>query len=139
MANTNTTISIGWKIEDAAGGLKQVTMSAEDLRRIMRMNVVESEKLSSKFINLAAVCTSMDSLSSTFDSLKTVLDGLAGAQELATYLELKSSLQSLIPVMNDMLVQQNGLSSTGEQVAFPKTVASHILSGLWAGLSAVRR
>jgi hypothetical protein len=31
---------------------------------------------------------------------------LAGAQELATYLEQKESLERLIPVMNDMLAQQ---------------------------------
>ncbi|MDE6424277.1 MAG: hypothetical protein K2K95_12785 [Muribaculaceae bacterium] len=74
MANNNTTISIAWKVEDADGGLKRITMSAEDLGKIMQMNAIEAEKMSSKFINLAAVCTSVDSLSSTFDSLKSVVD-----------------------------------------------------------------
>ena len=52
MANNNTTISIAWKVEDADGGLKRITMSAEDLHKIMQMNAVEAEKMSSKFINL---------------------------------------------------------------------------------------
>lgn len=39
----------------------------------------------------------------------------AGAQELATYLEKTSSLKKLIPIMNNMLVQQYGYNASGEQ------------------------
>ncbi|MDE5976678.1 MAG: hypothetical protein K2G69_09030, partial [Muribaculaceae bacterium] len=167
MAN-NTTISIGWKIEDAGGGFRTVTMSAEDLRRVLRATAEETERVQRNFLNFAAVCTSIDSVSNTISSLKSVVDDLAGAydvqieaetrleqvmrntmdatdeqiqsikdfcsaqqqigvvgdevqlagaQELATYLELSGSLKRLIPVMNDMLVQQYGLSASGEQAA----------------------
>ena len=37
---------------------------------------------------------------------------LAGAQELATYLSKRQSLEQLIPVMNDMLAQQYGLNAS---------------------------
>ena len=40
---------------------------------------------------------------------------LAGAQQLSTYLHLSSSLQTLIPAMNDLAVQQYGLNVSEEQ------------------------
>ena len=40
---------------------------------------------------------------------------LAGAQQLATYLKTSSSLETLIPVMNDLAVQQYGYNVTAEQ------------------------
>ena len=46
---------------------------------------------------------------------------LAGAQELATYLSEKQSLEELIPVMKDMLAQQYGLNATQENAEFAKT------------------
>lgn len=42
---------------------------------------------------------------------------LAGAQKLATFVQEKQSLEALIPVMNDLLVQQNGMTSTQENAA----------------------
>lgn len=40
---------------------------------------------------------------------------LAGAQQLSTYLHLSSSLHTLLPVMNDLAVQQYGLNVSEEQ------------------------
>ena len=40
---------------------------------------------------------------------------LAGAQQLSTYLKQSSSLETLIPVMNDLAVQQYGYNVTAEQ------------------------
>lgn len=185
MANI-ATLSVGWKFEDAGDGFKKITMSAGDLRKIMQANVEEADKLSKKVINFAAICTSVDSLSNTFNSLKSVVSDLtaaydvqavaesrlkevmrntmeareediqsikdfcsaqqqigvvgdevqlAGAQELATYLEFKSSLKALIPVMNDMLVQQNGLVSSGENAAQIATMLGKVMEGQTGALS----
>ena len=40
---------------------------------------------------------------------------LAGAQQLSTYLHLSSSLQTLLPVMNDLAVQQYGFNVSADQ------------------------
>lgn len=40
---------------------------------------------------------------------------IAGAQQLSTYLRLTSSLQTLLPVMNDLAVQQYGLNVSEDQ------------------------
>ena len=60
---------------------------------------------------------------------------LAGAQELATYLEKKESLQSLIPVMNDMLAQQYGLNATQENAAQIATMLGKVMEGQTGALS----
>lgn len=183
---SNSTISIGFKIEDAEGGFKKLTLSGENLRKIMKSNVVEAEKLNKKFINFAAVATSVDQIKGMIGSLasavKTLTSAyavqeeaerkleqvmrntmnardediqsikefcsaqqqigvigdevqLAGAQEMATYLELKGSLKSMIPVMNDMLAQQYGLNATSENAAQIATMLGKVLQGQTGALS----
>ncbi len=60
---------------------------------------------------------------------------LAGAQELATYLEKKSSLEKLIPVMNDMIAQQYGLNATSEAAANIATMLGKVMDGQTGALS----
>jgi len=60
---------------------------------------------------------------------------LAGAQELATYLEKKSSLEKLIPVMNDMVAQQYGLNATQESAANIATMLGKVMDGQTGALS----
>ena len=52
---------------------------------------------------------------------------LAGAQELATYLSQKQSLEKLIPVMNDMLAQQYGLNATQENASQIATMLGKVM------------
>ena len=60
---------------------------------------------------------------------------LAGAQELATYLEKKSSLEKLIPVMNDMVAQQYGLNATSEAATNIATMLGKVMDGQVGALS----
>lgn len=60
---------------------------------------------------------------------------LAGAQELATYLELKSSLETLIPVMNDMVAQQYGIGASAESTAQIATMLGKVMNGQVNALS----
>ena len=60
---------------------------------------------------------------------------LSGAQELATYLEKKSSLEKLIPVMNDMLAQQYGLEASQESAAQIATMLGKVMDGQVGALS----
>lgn len=60
---------------------------------------------------------------------------LAGAQELATYLEYADSLRTLIPVLNNMAVQQYGYNVTAEQTATIATMLGKVMSGQVSGLS----
>ena len=60
---------------------------------------------------------------------------LTGAQELATYLELSSSLETLIPVMNDMAAQQIGIGASGESVAQIASMLGKVMNGQVEALS----
>lgn len=60
---------------------------------------------------------------------------LAGAQELATYLELEGSLKTLIPVMNDMAAQQIGIGASGESVAQIASMLGKVMEGQTEALS----
>lgn len=60
---------------------------------------------------------------------------LSGAQELATYLEKKSSLEKLIPVMNDMIAQQYGLNATSESATNIATMLGKVMNGQVNALS----
>ena len=54
---------------------------------------------------------------------------LAGAQQLSTYLHLSSSLQTLLPVMNDLAVQQYGLNVSEEQAASVAKLFGKVMNG----------
>ncbi|MCM1029795.1 MAG: hypothetical protein NC342_09170, partial [Pseudoflavonifractor sp.] len=60
---------------------------------------------------------------------------LQGAQELSTYLSLTSSLETLIPVMNDMIAQQYGLSASGENAVNIATMLGKVMNGQTGALS----
>lgn len=60
---------------------------------------------------------------------------ISGAQELATYLEKKSSLERLIPVMNDMLAQQYGLNASQENAAQIGSMLGKVMEGQTGALS----
>ena len=60
---------------------------------------------------------------------------LAGAQELATYVTMTSTLETLIPAMNDMVAQQYGLSASAENAASIATMMGKVLSGQTSALS----
>ena len=60
---------------------------------------------------------------------------LAGAQELATYLGLTDSLQTLIPVMNDMIAQQYGFNASAESATNIATMMGKVMNGQVGALS----
>ena len=59
----------------------------------------------------------------------------AGAVELATYLWLSDSLETLIPVMNDMLAQQYGMAASSENAANIATMLGKVMNGQTGALS----
>lgn len=60
---------------------------------------------------------------------------MQGAQELATYLETTDALKKLIPVMNNMAVQQYGLEVSGESAMQIATMLGKVMNGQTKALS----
>lgn len=61
---------------------------------------------------------------------------LAGAQQIATFITQKSSLEALIPAMNNLLAQQKGLSATGQDAV---NIGNLIGKAMQGQTSALRR
>lgn len=59
----------------------------------------------------------------------------AAAQELATYTSKTKALETLIPVMNDMIAQQYGVNATQEQAVTVATAVGKTLDGQVGSLS----
>lgn len=60
---------------------------------------------------------------------------LAGAQELSTYLSQKETLETLIPVLNDMNAQQYGLNATQESSVQIASMLGKVMEGQTSALS----
>ena len=60
---------------------------------------------------------------------------ISAAQELATYLEFSDSLKTLIPVVNDMTVQQYGLGASAESATQIATMLGKVMNGQTKALS----
>lgn len=54
---------------------------------------------------------------------------LSGAQELATYMQKKDSLEALIPVMDDMIAQQYGYNATAESAVSVAQMLGKVFAG----------
>lgn len=61
---------------------------------------------------------------------------LAGAQQVATFLTMRSSLETLLPAMNDLVAQQRGLSATSTDAV---SVANLMGKAMQGQTSALRR
>lgn len=102
---------------------------------------VELAKLSQAMRNTMSATDDMigsvENLIDAQESLGVVEKGaqLAGAQELSTYLELSSSLEELIPVMNDMAAQQLGVGASAESVAQIASMLGKVMNGQTEALS----
>ena len=60
---------------------------------------------------------------------------LAGAQELATYVDKAKSIKKLIPQMNNMIAQQYGYNATQEEAINIATMMGKVLEGQTGALS----
>lgn len=60
---------------------------------------------------------------------------LAGAQELATYVESADSIKTMLPVLNDMIAQQYGFSASTDSAVTIATMLGKVLQGQTSALS----
>ncbi|MCD7711132.1 MAG: hypothetical protein LUI04_07290 [Porphyromonadaceae bacterium] len=100
-------------LRGALTGLTRAWAAQETAERklatVMRNTMSASDD---EIAGIKALCAAQQQLGVIGDEVQ-----LAGAQELATYLKRKETLETLIPVMNDMVAQQYGLNATQESAA----------------------
>lgn len=85
----------------------QVQLVAEtQIETIMRQRMAATDEQIQSIKNL---CSAQQELGVIGDEVQ-----LSGAQQMATFLKSKQSLDVLIPAMNNLLAQQNGLNATNQ-------------------------
>lgn len=133
--------AINEAFQNAARGIQEMTGMLLDLTDTYATQQVNETRLANNMRNtmdardediqsIKDLCSAQQQLGVVGDEVQ-----LAGAQELATYLEKKSSLEALIPVMNDMLAQQYGLEASEESAAQIASMLGKVMEGQTAALS----
>jgi len=94
-----------------------------------------------------AMRNTMDATTQEIESIKEFIDAqervgvvsgdvqTAAAQELSTYLGLSSSLKTIIPTMNDMIVQQLGMNASADSAVQIATMLGKVMNGQTKALS----
>ncbi len=62
---------------------------------------------------------------------------LSGAQQIATFLKQKESLATLLPAMNNLLAQQNGLNATTQDAVSVGNLMGKVMQGQTSALTRV--
>ena len=129
-------------IQNVIGGLQQLTGVLREYSAANAVQVEVETKLATvmrqRMEASEADIDAIKQLASAQQELGVIGDEvqLAGAQQIATFLNQRSSLEALIPAMNDLLAQQKGLKATGEDAV---TVANLMGKAMQGQASALRR
>lgn len=132
---------LGESLSQLENGMSQLSGMVNDLSGAYAVQETAEQKLATNMRNTMGArgedIQSIKDLCSAQQELGVIGDEvqLSGAQELATYLEKKSSLEKLIPVMNDMLAQQYGLEASQESAAQIATMLGKVMDGQVGALS----
>lgn len=114
-------------IKGLAQGYNDYAVAEARLTQVMRNTMDASDDEIRSIVDL---CSAQEKLGVVEDDV-----AMAGAQELGTYLGLSSSLQTLIPVLNDMLAQQYGVNATQESAVAIATMLGKVMEGQTSALS----
>lgn len=114
-------------LKQSTGAYKEQAVAETKLAAIMRntMNATEGDVKA-----ILSLASAQQKLGVIGDEVQ-----LAGAQELATYVTKRESLERLLPAMNDMLAQQYGLNATQEQAVTIASMMGKVLDGQVGALS----
>ena len=128
-------------IQNVAAAFSQVSSAISGMTQFYAAQVEAETKLQTVMRNTMnasdAEVQSIKDLCSAQQELGVIGDEvqLAGVQELATYASKKSSLETLIPVMNDMIAQQYGFNATQESAVNIATMMGKVFAGQTSALS----
>jgi len=116
-------------IGDLAKSYQQQEVVETQLTTVMRqrMNATDDE------------IASIKELASEQQKLGVIGDEvqLAGAQQVATFLKEKSSIETLLPAMNNLLAQQNGVNATQSDAVSVANLMGKAMQGQVAALTRV--
>jgi hypothetical protein len=142
----NTLVNLNQRFEVFRNAFDGFQQAASEIKKLTEaFSVQEQAELRLEVIMRQRMQASEESIQSIKDfasaqqELGVVGDEvqLAGAQQMATFLNEKSSLEALIPAMNNLAVQQNGLNVSQESMVSIGNMMGKAMQGQTAVLQRV--
>lgn len=137
--------NIGKGITTLAADIKSITDKAissfKQITAVYQVQIEAEARLGATMRNSTSATKeeiqSVKDLASSLQELGVVGDEvqLAGAQELATYVESADSIKTMLPVLNDMIAQQYGFSASTDSAVTIATMLGKVLQGQTSALS----
>lgn len=137
--------NIGKGITTLAADIKSITdraiSSFNQITELYQVQIEAEARLGATMRNSTAATKeqiqSVKDLASSLQEVGVVGDEvqLAGAQELATYVESADSIKTMLPVLNDMIAQQYGFSASTDSAVTIATMLGKVLQGQTSALS----
>ena len=138
LINSNQAVQAFEQMNSAVQGLQTAMHGLADIYAVQaqaetRLSTVMRNTMDATEADIQAI----KNLASAQQELGVIGDEvqLSGAQELATYLGQKESLEKLIPVMNDMIAQQYGYTASAESAVGIATMMGKVMEGQTEALS----
>ena len=127
-------------ITEAASQFSEFIGKAQEAWNIQSMAEKRLEVVMQQRMNAtAAEIQQMKDLASAQQKVGVVGDEvqLSGAQQLATFVRQKQSLETLMPAMNNLLAQQKGLNATAEDAVGIGNLMGKVMTGQTSALTRV--
>lgn len=128
-------------IDMVTGAVRTAISTVKNLTSAYQTQIEVESKLGATMRNSTGATDeqiqSVKDLASSLQGLGVVGDEvqLAGAQELATYVESAESIKTMLPVLDDMIAQQYGYNATAESSVTIATMLGKVLQGQTGALS----
>lgn len=130
-------------LEAAQRSFNQLHAGMKDLADAYAVQEVNETRLATvmqqRMGATAAEIQSIKDLASAQQELGVIGDEvqLSGAQQIATFLNEKASLETLLPAMNNLLAQQKGLSATTQDAISVGNLMGKVMQGQTSALTRV--
>ena len=90
---SNSTISIGFKIENGRDGFKNLITDAESLQKVLASTVTEAQKIEKRFINFSTVAKSFSAMEDSIRQLGSVISDISGeSNEFTTAMKAANTM-----------------------------------------------
>lgn len=127
--SVNTTINqLSSAVKDLCDAYAVQEQAETQLETVMRQRMQATDE---QIQSIKDLCSAQQALGVIGDEVQ-----LSGAQQIATFLKQKQSLDVLIPAMNNLIAQQKGLNATGSDAV---SVANLMGKAMMGQTSALRR
>lgn len=140
-ASTKNAAAATLVFDGLASAVQQLTAMCADLAAAYDAQIMAEEKLATIMQQRMAataediqgikdLCAAQQQLGVIGDEVQ-----LAGAQQVATFLQSKESLATLIPAMNNLLAQQKGLNATQQDAVNIGNMVGKVMQGQISALT----